>query len=295
MLDTLEHTDFEAADLAAARTGTVSVVVPTRNTAGTIAATIEQIRALAEIGLVDQILVVDANSRDGTAQLARTAGAEVVDENDLFAELGPVRGKGDAMWRSLSVAHGDIVVFVDGDIADFGPHFVTGLLGPLITDPAKSFVKGTYRRPFRQLDVEQPSGGGRVTELAAKPLLAMTVPELKGFDQPLAGEVAGRRELLESIPFFTGYGVEIAMLVEVWGRVGLGAMAQVQLGTKRNSHQSLAALNLMAAEVIDALASTLQRLAIPGAGVIQAAEGVESKLLVRDPHHAAAPVPLSDK
>ena len=107
--------------------------------------------------------------------------------------------------------------------------------------------------------------------------------------------LAGRRDLLESIPFFTGYGVEIAMLVEVWGRVGLGAMAQVQLGTKRNSHQSLAALNLMAAEVIDALASTLQRLAIPGAGVIQAAEGVESKLLVRDPHSAAAPVPLSDK
>lgn len=295
MLDTHEHTDFEAAQLVAAKSDTVSVVVPTRMTAGTIAATIQGIRALADIGLVDQILVVDAASMDGTAQVAQTAGADVVDENELFPELGPVRGKGDAMYRSLSIATGDIVVFVDGDIADFGPHFVTGLIGPLLTDPNKSFVKGTYRRPFRQLDVEQPSGGGRVTELAAKPLLALTVPELHGFDQPLAGEVAGRRELLESTSFYTGYGVEIAMLVEVWGQVGIEAMAQVDLGTKRNSHQSLAALNLMASEVVEALASTLQRLGIPDSGVIQPATGVEPRLIVRGPLRAGQPAPLSDK
>jgi glucosyl-3-phosphoglycerate synthase len=288
MLDTLEHTDFEASRLAAAKTFTVSVVVPTRNTAGTIAATIGQIAGLAELGLVDEILVVDADSKDGTAQVAHAAGADVVDENDLHPELGPTRGKGDAMWRSLSQVTGDVVVFVDGDIADFGGHFITGLLGPLITDPSKSFVKGTYRRPFRQLDVEQPSGGGRVTELTAKPLLGLTVPELSGFDQPLAGEVAGRRELFESVPFFTGYGVEIAMLVDVWAMVGIKGMAQVNLGTKRNSHQSLAALNRMATEVAEALSATLQRLGLPETGTLLPAPGVEPSLLVRGPHRSTS-------
>jgi glucosyl-3-phosphoglycerate synthase len=283
MLDTFEHTDFHTADLASLKQGKVSVVVPTRNTAGTIARTVAELLLLSEAGLVDQILVVDADSADGTAVTANDAGAEVVSENELVPSAGPVRGKGDAMWRSMAATTGDLVVFVDGDIADFGRHYVTGLLGPLLRDPGKGFVKGVYARPFRQHESEQPAGGGRVTELTARPLLAATVPELAAFGQPLAGEVAARRDLLGSIPFHTGYGVEIAMLVEVWNRIGIGGMAQVDLGTKRNAHQSLAALNGMAAEVIAGLAETLTRLGRGDLGSITPAPGAERETVVRPP------------
>lgn len=283
MLDTYEHTDFHVTELAALKDGKISVVIPTRNTAGTIAQTVAELLLLVEEGLVDQILVVDADSADGTAATASDAGAEVVSENELVPSAGPVRGKGDAMWRSMAAATGDVVVFVDGDIADFGRHYVTGLLGPVLRDSAKSFVKGVYARPFRQRESEQPAGGGRVTELAARPLLAATVPELAAFGQPLAGEVAARRELLGSIPFHTGYGVEIAMLVEVWNRIGIEGMAQVDLGTKRNAHQSLAALNGMATEVIAGLAETLARLGRSDLGSITPASGAERETVVRPP------------
>lgn len=283
MLDTFEHTDFPVNRLAAERGETVSVVIPTRETAGTIAHTVAELGILVELGLVDQILVVDADSSDGTAVAARDAGAEVVSESSLVPSVGPVRGKGDAMWRSLKAVTGDLVVYVDGDVADFGRHYVTGLIGPLLTDPSKSFVKGFYRRPFRQHESESPVGGGRVTELTAKPLISRCVPELIAFEQPLAGEVAARRDLLEAIPFHTGYGVEIAMLVEVWDRVGLEGMAQVGLGTKRNAHQSLASLNGMSNEVIAGLAETLERLDRPGLGRILAAEGGGGVQVVRPP------------
>ncbi len=281
MLDTYDHTDFAAAELSAQLPGSVSVVIPTLNTAGTIARTVAELLILADAGIVSQILVIDADSGDGTAVTARDAGAEVISENELMPEFGPVRGKGDAMWRSLEAVTGDLVVFVDGDIADFGRHYVTGLLGPLCADPAKSFVKGCYRRPFRQETSEQPAGGGRVTELTARPLLARTVPELIQFDQPLAGEVAARKDLLDSIPFHTGYGVEIAMLIEVWDRIGLGAMAQVGLGTKRNAHQPLAALGGMAAEVIDALTVVLDGLERDDLGTLRPAAGAAPSPVVR--------------
>lgn len=283
MLDTFEHTDFHAADLVALKQGPVTVVIPTRNCAGTIAHTVAELLLLVETGLVDQILVVDADSADGTAATATDAGAEVVSEKELVPSAGPVRGKGDAMWRSLAAADGDVILFTDGDIADFGRHYVTGMLGPIIRHPGKQFTKGCYTRPFRQHESEQPAGGGRVTELTARPLLAATVPELAAFSQPLAGEVAARRDLLASIPFHTGYGVEIAMLVEVWDRVGIEGMAQVDLGTKRNTHQSLAALNGMAAEVIAGLSETLARLRRPDLGSIRPAPGSSREIVVRPP------------
>lgn len=281
MLKTFDHTDFPVAGLLADRADPVSVVIPTRSTAGTIAQTVSEIRVLAEAGLVEQILVVDADSPDGTAAAARDAGAEVVSENDLVPEQGAVQGKGDAMWRSLEAVRGELVVFVDGDVADFGRHYVTGLLGPLIRDPAVEFVKGSYRRPFRQEDSEQPAGGGRVTELTARPLLRQLVPDLTGFDQPLAGEIAARRGLLERIPFTTGYGVEIAMLIDVWDEVGLEAMAQVGLGTKRNTHQTLAALGGMASEVVNSLGQALSRIDRPGLGSLRPAGGMVSEPGVR--------------
>jgi glucosyl-3-phosphoglycerate synthase len=281
MLDTYDHTDFPAAGIRARLPGPVSVVVPARNTAGTIVQTVAELLVLAEAGIVTEVIVVDADSADGTAAAARDAGAQVVSENELLPEYGPVLGKGDAMWRALEVVSGDIVVYVDGDIADFGRHYVTGLLGPLCADPDLSFVKGSYRRPFRQETIEQPTGGGRVTELTARPLLARTVPELAAFEQPLAGEIAARRTLLESIPFHTGYGVEIAMLVAVWDRVGIEGMAQAGLGTKRNSHQPLAALGGMAGEVIDALAASVAGLGRDDLGTIAAAPGAARRPVVR--------------
>lgn len=282
MLDTFDHSDFSAAELKGLLPGPVSVVIPTRNCAGTIVSTVEEIASLADLGLVAQILVVDADSDDGTAEAARGAGAEVRSENELMREYGPARGKGDAMWRALSAVTGDVVVYVDGDISGFGAHYITGLIGPLTGDD-RQFVKGRYRRPFRQGETEQPAGGGRVTELAARPLLARLAPELLAFDQPLAGEIAASRELLTRVPFLTGYGVEIAMLVDVWDRIGLGAMAQVELGVKRNAHQSLAALGVMSGEVITALADALDRTARADTGRIHPVERTGPALEARPP------------
>lgn len=282
MLDTFDHSDFSATELKGRLPGPVSVVIPTRNCAGTIAATVEEITPLVATGLVGQILVVDADSPDGTADAARAAGAEVRSENELLPDFGPARGKGDAMWRAVSAVTGEVVVYVDGDITGFGAHYITGLVGPL-TGGDRRFVKGRYRRPFRQGETEQPAGGGRVTELAARPLLARLAPELLAFDQPLAGEIAATRELLTRVPFLTGYGVEIAMLVDVWDRVGLEAMAQVELGVKRNAHQSLAALGVMSSEVITALADALDRTGRTDTGRIEPVGKTGPELEVRPP------------
>lgn len=253
MLATFDHSEFEPDALLARKRETVTVCLPTRETATTIGPVVAEIGALRDLGLVDQLLVVDADSADGTAATAREAGAEVFSENELMAGSGPAKGKGDAMWRALSVATGEIVVYLDGDVRDFGSHYVTGLLGPLLASPKVEFAKGFYRRPLAIDSVEIEDGGGRVTELTAKPLLELLAPELAAFRQPLAGECAARRSLLESIPYATGYGVEIGMLVDVWRARGLDRMAQVGLGSKRNSHQSLAELGGMAREVIEAL------------------------------------------
>ena len=253
MLATFDHSEFEPDALLARKRETITVCLPTRETAATIGAVVAEIAALRDLGLVDQLLVVDADSGDGTAAAAREAGAEVFSENELVPDFGPTQGKGDAMWRALSVATGEIVVYLDGDVRDFGRHYVTGLLGPLLTSSKTEFAKGFYRRPLAIDSVEIEDGGGRVTELTAKPLLELLAPELAAFRQPLAGEIAARRSLLDSIPYATGYGVEIAMLVDVWRARGLDRMAQVGLGSKRNSHQGLAELSGMAREVIEAL------------------------------------------
>lgn len=232
----------------------VSVCIPAREEAGTIGAVVG-----ALVGEVDQVVVVDAGSRDGTARIAADAGAEVHDESDLLPEVGPVRGKGDAMWRSLTVLSGEVVCFVDADSEDIGPHFVRGLVGPLFADPAIQYVKGFYRRPFRWAGRTEPVGGGRVTELTARPLLQLFYPELAACRQPLAGEIAARRSLLERLPWVTGYGGEVAQLIDVYREVGVDAMAQVDLDVRQNRHKPLPELAPMARDVAAAVAQRLAR------------------------------------
>jgi glucosyl-3-phosphoglycerate synthase len=247
------HSQFPPERLAADRRATVSVCLPARDEERTIGLIVEALVPLRASGAI-----VEASS-DATGRIARDAGAEVHSQNDLMPELGPVLGKGDAMWRSLRVLTGDVVCFLDADSEHFGAHFACGLLGPLLCDPGISFVKGLYRRPFRVGETTLPDGGGRVTELTARPLLNLFYPDLAGVAQPLAGEMAARRELLEQLPFVTGYGVDIALLLDAYREVGLEGIAQVDLDVRQNAHQPLRDLGPMAFAVLRAVASRLQR------------------------------------
>jgi glucosyl-3-phosphoglycerate synthase len=254
------HAEFPADRLRAERMDTISVCVPARDEAATIAAITAPLVALREAGVVDQVLVLDGDSRDGTGAIAAALGADVVNPAELLPQFGPVLGKGDAMWRALSVATGELVCFVDADSEDFGAHFARGLLGPLVCEPGVQFVKGFYRRPFKANGaVPEPTGGGRVTELAARPLLQAFYPELAALRQPLAGEFAARRELLERMPFCTGYAVEMGLLLDVHAEAGLDAFAQVDLDSRQNRHQRLEDLAPMAAAVLGAVTSRLRR------------------------------------
>ena len=259
---TFHHSLYPAARIAAERGNSVSVCLPARECAATVGEIVAVLSDLRRAGAIDEIVVVDAASADGTAQIAAKAGAKVVQEDELMGadervELGPVLGKGDAMWRALSVLEGELVVFLDADSAGFSGHFATGLLGPLVCEPEVQFVKAFYRRPFEHDGISLPEGGGRVNHLLARPALALFYPQLGAVKQPLAGEVAARRELLERVPFATGYGVEIAMLIDVWREAGLEALAQVDLEVHRNRHQSLAALAGMSERVLATIARRL--------------------------------------
>ncbi len=243
---------------------TVSLVLPARNVADTVGEIVAAVRALNEkmpggAPLVEQIVVVDADSEDGTAEVARRHGAEVYSENELLSHYGGAHGKGDAMWRSLSVVRGDLVMFADADTRDFLPRFVYGTLGPLLAVPGVRFVKGAFRRPFKSYETVEQDGGGRVTELTTKPLFNLFYPELTGFVQPLAGEFAADKELFCSIPFLTGYAVETGIMIDVYKKVGLGAMAQVDLGTRQNRHQPLRDLSRMSYSVLRAVARRLRQ------------------------------------
>jgi glucosyl-3-phosphoglycerate synthase len=254
------HSAYPVERIAAGRRErelSVSVCLPARECAGTVGEIVGALVELRELGAIDEIVVVDAASVDGTATVAERAGAEVWQEGELRPEFGPVLGKGDAMWRAVSRLRGDLVCFVDADTEGFSAHFVTGLLGPLVCERGVDFVKAFYRRPFEQGGVWKGEGGGRVNHLTARPALELFYPDLAGVCQPLAGEVAARRELLERLPFATGYGVEIAMLIDAWRVLGLEAIAQVDLDEHRNRHQPLEVLNPMALTVLATIARRL--------------------------------------
>lgn len=281
--DWLERRTYDAADypierLVAAKRDTVSVILPAKECATTLPSILRHLLELRDAGVVDELLVVDAGSRDGTAWVAERLGVAVVQEDALLPAFGPALGKGDAMWRGLSVTDGEVVAFLDADSEEVGDAFVRGVLGPLLCHPELQLVKGAFARPFRPSDgTPIPDGGGRVTELMARPLINLHVPRLAGFVQPLAGEIAARRTLLEQLPFPAGYGVEIAMLMDALALVGLDALAQVRLPPRQNRHQSLTALGAMSYAVLVAVERRLGRDPAPAPFVRPADDGVHER------------------
>jgi len=214
----------------------VSVCLPARDEAATVGGIVAAVHhELVAGGLVDEVVVLDDGSRDGTAEAARAAGGEVHAVADVLPELGAGEGKGNALWKSLYVATGDLVCFLDADVRNFEAHFVTRLLAPLLEDPMVGFVKGHYERPLHG----RPGGGGRVTELMARPLLNALFPSLAGIRQPLGGEYAARRELLEVLPFVEGWGVELGLLIDVADRFGVAAIAEADLGIREHRNRDL--------------------------------------------------------
>ncbi|MDY6996333.1 MAG: glucosyl-3-phosphoglycerate synthase [Actinomycetota bacterium] len=255
---------WTVAELEAAKKGrTVSVVLPALNEEETVASVVETITPLVG-GLVDELIVLDSGSTDDTEIRAVAAGARVISREVALPEVAPQPGKGEVLWRSLAATKGDIIAFVDSDLIDPDPMFVPKLLGPLLTTDGVHLVKGFYRRPLKISGKEDASGGGRVTELVARPLLAALRPELTCLYQPLGGEYAGTRELLTAVPFAPGYGVEIGLLIDAYDRLGLDALAQVNLGVRTHRNRPLTELASMSRQVI---ATLLSRCGIEDSGV----------------------------
>lgn len=251
MIRTFRHDEFVAVALAERkrRDGhVVTVCLPARDEATTIGSIVEELRRdlVDRIGLVDEVLVMDDHSTDATAKTAAEAGAVVVHLDEVLPELGPGTGKGEGLWKSVAVADGDLIVWCDADIVNFGPRFIVGLLGPLLSSSDIDFVKGFYDRP---VDGEA-HGGGRVTELLARPAIATMFPHLASIVQPLSGEYAGRRSLLERLPFVQGYGVDLGLLIDIAELDGTGALAQVDLGTRRHRNRPLEELGPQALAVL---------------------------------------------
>lgn len=230
------HADFSLERILAAKgDASVSVCLPARNESATVGAIVTTLRdELLHAGAIDEIVVIDDHSSDRTASVACDAGARVVAAEEVLAGYGSGHGKGEVLWKSLHVTTGDIVVWADSDISNFGSRFVSGVLGPLLCEPDVDFVKGFYTRPERG-----GRGGGRVTELAARPLLSLYFPELAALHQPLAGEYGARREVLERLPFVEGYGVEVGLLIDLHRQFGVRGLVQVDLDVRHHRNRSL--------------------------------------------------------
>jgi glucosyl-3-phosphoglycerate synthase len=241
------HSQFPRELLLEAKgTTSVSVCLPARDEAATVGAIVATLRSeLLVPGVIDEVVVLDDHSSDQTAASAVAAGARVVDAAGVLREHGGGHGKGEVLWKSLHVTDGDLVIWCDSDISDFGAHFVTGLLGPLLCEPGVDLVKGHYQRPEHGAE-----GGGRVTELVARPLLSLYFPELTGLYQPLSGEYGGRREVLEQLPFVQGYGVDIGLLIDLSRRFGVDGLVQVDLDVRHHRNRALADLGPQAMAIV---------------------------------------------
>jgi glucosyl-3-phosphoglycerate synthase len=250
MIRTFHHDEFDVGALAERKRHdghVVSVCLPARNEASTVGSIVTELQTeLVDRGLVDEVLVMDDHSSDATAKVADAAGAVVVPVDEVLPELGSGTGKGEALWKSVAASTGDLIVWCDADITDFGPRFVAGLLGPLLTSNEVDFVKGFYDRPV----AGSAHGGGRVTELVARPTIAALFPHLSSIVQPLSGEYAGRRSLLERLPFVQGYGVDLGLLIDVTELEGTSVLAQVDLGTRRHRNRPLDELGPQALAVL---------------------------------------------
>ncbi len=255
---------WTVAELEAAKAPrTISVVLPALNEQETVASVVDSISPM--LGrLVDELIVLDSGSTDETEIRAIAAGARVVSREQALPELPPQPGKGEVLWRSLAATSGDVIVFIDSDLIDPDPMFVPRLVGPLLTVDGVHLVKGFYRRPLKVSGSEDANGGGRVTQLVARPLLAALRPGLSGILQPLGGEYAATRELLMSMPFAPGYGVEIGLLVDTYDRLGLDAIAQVNLGVRAHRNRPLTELGGMSRQVI---ATLLSRCGVDDSGI----------------------------
>ena len=248
-------------DAKAAGSQSGAVVLPALDEEETVGRIVDVIRRqlVDRHPLVDELLVVDSGSTDATVKVALEAGARVIAREDVLPDIAPVPGKGEVLWRGVAATTSEVVAFVDSDLRDFTPAFGTGLLGPLLCEPDVHFVKATYDRAITVGGVDHISGGGRVTELVARPLIALHWPALAGFVQPLGGEYAARRALLERLPFACGYGVELGLLIDALDAVGLDALAQVDLARRKHRNSDVAKLGRMAAEILQVAEKRLGR------------------------------------
>ncbi|MDR2070141.1 MAG: glucosyl-3-phosphoglycerate synthase [Treponema sp.] len=239
----------------------ISLAFPTLNEESTIGKEILVIRTelMDRYPLVDEIVVIDSSSKDKTRQVAERFGARVFDSKTILPKYGSFRGKGENLWKSLYVLEGDIIVWVDADISNIAPKFVYGLLGPLLEDDKIGYVKSFYERPIRSSSGINPSGGGRVTEILVRPLFSLFYPALARLIQPLSGEYAGRRSLLERLSFSVGYGVELAHLIDIYELSGIEALAQVDLDIRVHRNQTTAALGKMAYGILGAFFSRAEK------------------------------------
>ncbi|MBN2085631.1 MAG: glucosyl-3-phosphoglycerate synthase [Anaerolineales bacterium] len=257
-----EFSDLEGLVAQKKRLGlTISLALPALNEAETVGRVIRKVKKtlMQDFPLLDEIVLIDSNSRDRTREIAQAEGIPVYIHQELLPELPPREGKGEALWKSLLVTHGDILVWIDTDIVNIHPRFVYGILGPLIQNPLVQFVKGYYRRPLKVGVKTQAGGGGRVTELVARPLINLFYPELSGIIQPLSGEYGARRSFLESVPFFSSYGVETGLLIDAYERHGLSAIAQVDLLERVHHNQPLEALSKMSFIILQAFLRRLEK------------------------------------
>ncbi len=237
----------------------ISLCFPTLNEAQTISKILKIVeKYLYNPGLIDEVVVIDSGSDDGTAEIVKSLGFKVYQHKEILPKYDSYRGKGDALWKSLYVLNGDIVVWCDADIKNFKPRFIYGLTGPLLLEDNISFVKAFYLRPLKIDSSYMKGEGGRVTEILIRPMLNLFYPELSKVLQPISGEYAGRREILEQIPFYTGYGVEIGMLIDIYEKFGLDTIAQVNVIRRIHRNQPLSALSKMSFGIMQAIFQKLK-------------------------------------